>query len=78
MCGGSIGKLFQKNSGKIFGLDIVGTIERAANKAANKAAENSPEAQQTKDDNAAQAVRKKKRLSEVLSSSENKKTTLGG
>ena len=74
MCGGSIGKLFQKNSGKIFGLDIVGTIERAA----NKAAENSPEAQQTKDDNAAQAVRKKKRLSEVLSSSENKKTTLGG
>ena len=73
MCGGSFGRLFQ-NSGKIFGLDVVGTKERAA----NKAAENSPEAQQSKQDNA-QAAMKKRRASEVLSGTDsNKKSTLGG
>ncbi len=69
MCGGSFGRLFQ-NSGKIFGLDIVGTKERAA--------KNSPEAQQSRQDNA-QAAMKKRRASEVLSAGDsNKKSTLGG
>ena len=76
MCGGSsFGKLLKKGAGGIFGNGISEVFGRVDQKNAEAS---SPEAQQTKDDNAAQAVRKKKRLSEVLSSSENKKTTLGG
>lgn len=76
MCGGgSFGKLLKKGAGSIFGNGISEMLGRVDQKNAEAS---SPEAQQTKDDNAAQAVRKKKRLSEVLSSSENKKTTLGG
>lgn len=76
MCGGgSFGKLLKKGAGSIFGNGISEMLDRVDQKNAEAS---SPEAQQTKDDNAAQAVRKKKRLSEVLSSSENKKTTLGG
>lgn len=72
MCGGGkLGFLF-KNSG------FSGLGKSLRDFAEKQKAESSPEAQQTRDDNAAQAVRKKKRLSEVLSSSENKKTTLGG
>lgn len=75
MCGGGkLGFLF-KNSG-ISGLGK--NLRDYVEKQKAESAEASPEAQQTKDDNAAQAVRKKKRLSEVLSSSEDKKTTLGG
>ncbi|WP_156189018.1 hypothetical protein [Acinetobacter indicus] len=82
MCGGSFGRLFQ-NSGRIFGLNIKGTRERAKEQA-ERAKEQAEKAQsevdgkQTKEENAAVAVRKR-RASEVLSATDNgKKTTLGG
>lgn len=75
MCGGSIGRLFQ-NSGKIFGLDIKGTRERAKEQA--EKAQSEVDGKQTKEENAAVAVRKR-RTSDVLSATDNgKKTTLGG
>ncbi|WP_104499150.1 hypothetical protein [Acinetobacter indicus] len=75
MCGGSFGRLFQ-NSGRIFGLDIKGTRERAKEQA--EQAQSEVDGKQTKEENAAVAVRKR-RASEVLSATDNgKKTTLGG
>lgn len=75
MCGGGkFGSLF-KNSG-ISGLGK--NLRDYVEKQKAESAEASPEAQQTKDDNAAQAVRKR-RASEVLSATDNgKKKTLGG
>lgn len=71
MCGGSFGGLFQ-NSGKIFGL----SRERA--KELVEQARSGVDGRQTKEENAAVAVRKR-RASEVLSATDNgKKTTLGG
>lgn len=70
MCGGKLRGLFGggiKDFGKNF-----------QNYAKDQAAENSPEAQQSKQDNA-QAAMKKRRASEVLSAGDsNKKSTLGG
>ena len=75
MCGGSFGRLFQ-NSGRIFGLDIKGTRERAKEQA--EQAQSEVDGKQAKEENAAVAVRKR-RASEVLSATDNgKKTTLGG
>lgn len=72
MCGGGkFGFLFKNPGISGLGKNLRDYVEK-------QKAESSPEAQQTKDDNAAQAVRKKKRLSEVLSSNESKKSTLGG
>lgn len=74
MCGGFVGK-------------AIGTVTDALGltdtKAAAKGFDAEAAAQQAKNEaqraeNDAKAQRKKKRLSEVLSSSEDKKTTLGG
>lgn len=75
MCGGSkLGFLF-KNSG-ISGLGK--NLRDYLEKQKAESAEASPGAQQTKEENAAVAVRKR-RASEVLSATDNgKKTTLGG
>lgn len=68
MCGGQIGRLFQ-NSGSIFGVKFKGVREQQQDQAS---------AEQTEKDNA-QASVKKRRASEVLSSTDgDKKSTLGG
>ncbi|MFV5507413.1 hypothetical protein [Acinetobacter sp. 197] len=70
MCGGKLRGLFGGGI-KDFGKNL-------QNYSKDQAAENSPEAKQSKQDNA-QAAMKKRRASEVLSAGDsNKKSTLGG
>ena len=70
MCGGKLRGLFEGGI-KDFGKNL-------QNYSKDQAAENSPEAKQSKQDNA-QAAMKKRRASEVLSAGDsNKKSTLGG